>query len=250
MNKLYLNDSYLNSVKTYLHSASQVTNYTTLLCEDLLYHPEGGGQPNDAGEVNILGGNYKIRDLVKQHGEILIALDADALSYEDLNMGDEVICNLDWGRRYRLMRLHTAGHVLMAAARQSLANYEAKGIKIQENADEAVIKFLSDGQFTDQMLSRIDNIAKDVIKKNLRVEAQSYGSIQEAQSFYGPLFRIDPKLNLKGKVRIVTIDGFDANPCGGTHVKTLGEIGRIMLEGMRDQNINGEFELKYSLDTI
>jgi Ser-tRNA(Ala) deacylase AlaX len=132
---------------------------------------------------------------------------------------------LDWDRRYTLMRYHSAAHIIMAASRQEVSGYAAKGIAIAADLSGCEVRFSALGLMDDAITAAIERTAIEVINKDLRIEAKVYKSLNEAAEDNTGIFRVDPSLQLQGKVRIIVVDGFDANPCGGTHVRSLKEIG-------------------------
>jgi misacylated tRNA(Ala) deacylase len=102
---IYLQDSYL---KEYVTKVKQIDS-NKIIVEDSLFYPTSGGQPNDLGKVIFNDNIYNVNDVRKISGEIQISLDSDSLSF---SVGDEIVMELDFERRYKLMRMHSCAHLL------------------------------------------------------------------------------------------------------------------------------------------
>src|SRR3989338_4044485 len=101
--QLYLEDSYLK-ICTALVSAVQGTVITL---DQTIFYPIGGGQACDTGTLLANGEVYRVISVQKVSGEVYHQVDR-----EGLGVGDQVTCTIDWDRRHRLMRSHTAAHLL------------------------------------------------------------------------------------------------------------------------------------------
>jgi len=141
---------------------------------------------------------------------------------DPLKPGDKVSCTIDWDRRYTFMRMHTAAHVLTRVI------YEDAGANTAGNQlglDKSRIDFTLDEFDRAKIPGWIDK-ANEIISKDLPVE-KSFMDKDDAmkiEGFAGP----SPHLMKDFKtLRVVNIKGFDGQPCGGTHLDHLGEIGKI-----------------------
>ena len=186
-----------------------------------VFYPLGGGQAGDAGVLRTdSGAEVRIVDTRKgaQPGEIvhLCASDAD-LSL--LPVGTEVTAEIDWQRRHRHMRFHTATHLLCA-----LVPHPVDGCSI--TADYARLDF-----------HMTDPLDKETLTQGLaRLVAESHAVhhrwISEAELDANPqLVRsmsVQPPRG-HGRVRVMEVDGVDLQPCGGTHVSNTAEIGAVVV---------------------
>ncbi|MFZ5500551.1 MAG: alanine--tRNA ligase-related protein, partial [Candidatus Micrarchaeota archaeon] len=110
---LYLEDSYLKECDAAVVSAAG----KELVLERNLFYPKGGGQPSDSGSISTISGSqFRVLNVLKKDGRIVHELDRES----GLKPGDKVHCRLDWERRYKLMRMHTAAHVLAATMHMEL----------------------------------------------------------------------------------------------------------------------------------
>jgi misacylated tRNA(Ala) deacylase len=101
---LFLVDSYLKECKAKVISVKD-EKFVTL--DQTIFYPKGGGQPHDTGKIIKGDEEYNVVFVGKFSGEISHELD-----HAGLQVGDDVDCVLNWERRYKLMRSHTAAHVL------------------------------------------------------------------------------------------------------------------------------------------
>ena len=104
--QLYLHDSYLVSCKSKVVS---VKEDKFVVLDQTVFYPRGGGQPWDTGKLVRSGVEFPVVAVVKAEGNA-----SHEVSKPGLQQGDEVECFIDWERRHRLMRMHTAGHILSA----------------------------------------------------------------------------------------------------------------------------------------
>ena len=169
------------------------------------------------------GARVAVTRVLKLNGKVFAVLAEEA----SVAPGDEVAVEVDWERRYRNMRYHTASHVLMAAFAKALVGYAPKGIEIAEDGSSSTIRF--DGRWGGDREAAMERVeaANRVIAEGRAVSAREFESLAEAKAASGGLFRGVGEM--AGRVTIVTIQGCDANPCGGTHVRKTSEIGPLEL---------------------
>jgi len=183
-----------------------------------VFYPLGGGQAGDAGVLQRADGRViPIADTRKgQPGEVLHVPAAGA-DLSGLQAGMVVQARIDWARRHRHMRFHTATHLLCA-----LVPFPVDGCSI--TADYARLDF--------HMTEALDKETLDAGLARLvaGAHAVSHRWISEAELDARPeLVRsmsVQPPRGL-GRVRVLEIDGVDLQPCGGTHVARTDEIGAV-----------------------
>ena len=211
---LYLNDSYLKEFEAIVLEASE--NWIVL--DRTAFYPGGGGQPSDTGIIKFGGKEVKVVDMKRENV-------AHVIEGELPEVGEKIKGIIDWDRRYKIMRTHTAVHVISGVAFQNF------GVKITGNQlypGRARVD-LSFENLTRKIVSEIIDESNGVIEKDLKVKA--YYLTKEEFMNSPELMRVNPKLYEKyDKIRIVEIENFDAQADGGTHVRSLKEIGKIVLE--------------------
>ena len=183
-----------------------------------VFYPAGGGQPGDSGVLRIDGGGaIEIIDTRKsaEPGDIL---HIPAPGADLPTAGAEVIAEIDWERRHRLMRIHTCLHLLSAVVPDPVTGGQVgdgKG-RLDFDIPEAI---LDKQRITDE-LNRL-------IAENHPVRRRWISDAElAAQPELVKTMSVKPPSG-QGRVRLIEIDGVDLQPCGGTHVASTGEIGAV-----------------------
>jgi misacylated tRNA(Ala) deacylase len=211
--KLYLEDPYQREcTATVLDSAD---GWCTL--SQTVFYPGGGGQPHDRGQLILRGGAVAVSAVREDDaGRVWHCVGCEVAA------GEAVRGLIDWPFRYALMRHHGLMHVVNTVARQQFGGVITG---VQLGPERSRIDFKLAGFARDQMQDFEDRV-NQVIERGLPVASSI---IREDE------FRRRPELTrtlnvlppvVDGTVRIVEIEGFDAQACGGTHVHSTAEIGR------------------------
>ncbi len=231
--QLYLTDSYIRSCKAKVVSAKD-GNF--IILDQTIFYPRGGGQPCDTGKLIRAGEEFMVVAVAKADGNTL-----HEVSKQGLQMGDEVGCVLDWGRRYRLMRMHTAGHILASIM------FKRSGILITGNqidVDKTRFDFSMENFDKSAFQSLVDE-ANAQIARNLEVSI-SFLPREEAMKIEGAVklaVALPPDVR---ELRMVRIGDIDYQADGGTHVKNTSEIGRIVFIGAENKGKNNR-RITYTL---
>ncbi|NMG77163.1 alanyl-tRNA editing protein [Aromatoleum diolicum] len=201
-----------------------------------VFYPTGGGQPGDRGELVLADGTrLAVVDTVKGEGVAVEHVLADGAVPPP--QGAQVTAEIDWARRYRLMRFHTGLHLLCA-----VVNAPVSGGRMAE--DKAHLDF-------DIEMDRLD-AAQIEARLNALIEADTpveQGEISEAELDANPglvkTMSVQPPRG-HGSVRTIHVSGVDLQPCGGTHLRRTGEVGplkviRIRSEGKRNKRVTIAF---------
>ena len=218
------------TLRLYLEDPHRVEADATIVAlrEDLLafdcsvFYPGGGGQPHDLGTVVFPGGaSLEIRSVqADAHGVIWHGF---AGPLPELAEGSLARLRLDAPRRNALTRYHTVLHVLNTIA---LRDYGAWITGAQIATGYARIDFKLEG-LSAAMCADIERKVNAELDAKRRLKAY-YIPAQEFEARKDLLRTLDamPPV-IDGRVRVVEIDGFDAQACGGTHVDHTGELGRF-----------------------
>ena len=181
-----------------------------------IFYPTGGGQPGDTGVLRWDGGEAKVADTVKADGnDVLLVLAPDA---PKPTVGTQVRCELDWERRYKHMRMHTALHVMSAVIKGNVTGG-------QVNADKSRLDFNLEGEvptkeWVTEEINRILSVDHPVVPQWVTDdELTSRPELVKTMSVRPPMGQ--------GRVRLLSIEGVDLQACGGTHVARTAEIGRV-----------------------
>lgn len=185
----------------------------------------GGGQPADDGTVIAAEGEFPILKVAKSEGDTWLML-----PFCPLEVGDHIRVIVDAERRQRLSQGHTLTHLAMAAAREIAPGYESKGADIDEDGVGIELRFMSHQPISSQMAEDIDRRTRSNIARAVPVTIERARSMADAEAAY-PMWRVDPDLQLSGRIRVIVIEGIDANPCSGSHVSSTADIGPYALAG-------------------
>jgi misacylated tRNA(Ala) deacylase len=191
------------------------------------FYPAGGGQQADHGTLTQPEGGTQLVVDVSRSGASVIHRTRRAPGSDSgaPRVGDSIEGTLDWDRRYRHMRLHTGQHLLSALI------FERAGIRTREATMSGSSGFVDlDRPLPPDLGSdRIELAANDLLAEGRRVSIrhlsrESWERNPSPRSGLVPLPRhVDP-------VRIIEIAGLDSCPCGGTHVKSTSEVGRLAVD--------------------
>ncbi len=180
-----------------------------------VFYPTGGGQPGDTGTLTFADGRVAtVVDAIKGDGVVhVLAPDAPRPA-----VGDKVTATLDWERRYRHMRMHTALHVMSAVIKGNVTGG-------QVNADKSRLDFNLEGEvpakeFVTGEMARLIGLDRPVAAQWITDEEL------EARPELVKTMSVRPPSGA-GKVRLLAIEGVDLQACGGTHVARTSEIGRV-----------------------
>jgi len=226
-NPLYLTDSYARACSARVLTVAD-GKFVTL--DATLFSPRGGGLVSDTGKLVRKSDNaeFKVLYVVKKDGQVQHELDK-----EGLQSGDEVACEIDWERRHRLMRSHTAGHILSAIM------FRKSGILITGNAidvDKSRFDFSMEN-FDKSAFEALIDEANAQIARNLDV---SVSNLPREQALLLPgMVKLAGALPPEVKeLRIVKIGDVDEQADGGVHVKNTSEIGKIVFLSAENKGKN------------
>jgi misacylated tRNA(Ala) deacylase len=231
---LYLDDSYQ---RTFDATVTSVNDDGTIVLDRTAFYATGGGQPHDTGTLTDGARVWNVTSVVKRGGDVLHALEPSG----DLPaVGDQLAGEIDWERRYRLMRTHTSLHVLCGVVWREFGAQVTGG---NMDVDKARMDFeLED--LNPERVATIERLANEVIRQHRDV---SWRTLPRDEAFEIPDL-IRTKINLLpegiSQVRVVEIEGHDLQADGGTHVHNTSEVGGIRVIGTRSKGrINKRLEI-------
>jgi misacylated tRNA(Ala) deacylase len=210
--ELFREDSYLKSCQ----ATVTATNGNVVHCDRTVFYPLGGGQPGDTGTMTWNGGSATIVDTRYVDGDIGHVLEEGA---ETPAPGASVELEIDWDRRYRHMRMHTAMHLL-----GSVLRYGVTGGNI--SAEKSRLDF--------DMTDTVDKEAVGAALAQLVAEdhAVSCRWISEEELDASPelvrTMSVQPPRG-RGAIRLLEVASVDLQPCGGTHVRSTAEVGAVRI---------------------
>src|SRR6185436_5869078 len=213
---LFRDDAYLKACE----ATVVAVNGNAVELDRTVFYPLGGGQAGDTGRID----DFKVIDTRKGAGadSVLHLMESPS----PLKPGDRVQIAIDWDRRYRLMRMHTALHLLGSIVRAPVT-----GGRIAE--DKAHLDF-------DIELERLQ---KEALEERLNaltaspVKTRALWITDQELDARPELVRtmsVAPPRGA-GRVRLLEIPGVDLQACGGTHVADVTEIGRLKIVKLRSE---------------
>jgi len=190
-----------------------------VILDRTVFYPRGGGQPGDTGALEWAGGSATVTDTVREQGEVLHVVAADAAP----PVGIVVRAAVDWERRHLLMRTHTALHVLSAlvwreyGAKVTGGNMEPGQARMDFELEAMSVEF---GREVEERLNAMISAPHPVQVAFLpRAEALADPDLIRTKVSLIPE-HVDP-------IRVVDIEGLDRQADGGTHVANTTEVGRV-----------------------
>jgi misacylated tRNA(Ala) deacylase len=199
-----------------------------------VFYPMSGGQPGDTGVLRRDDGSeVPIVDTRKGEnaGEVFHVPAEGAAA---LQPGETVSAEIDWERRHRLMRMHTCLHVLCAVVPGGVT-----GGSIRDGSGRL------DFDLPDQLLDK-EQITEQLNRVVAEDHPVRFRWITDEELTAKPdlvrTMSVKPPAG-QGRVRLVEIDGVDLQPCGGTHLASTGEIGRVRVskiekKGKHNRRVN------------
>jgi misacylated tRNA(Ala) deacylase len=189
------------------------------------FYPTGGGQPSDRGSLTADGHPaVEVLDVTKS-GPAVIHRTASGPARSELRVGDELAGSIDWVRRHRHMRLHTAQHFVSG---RIFARTGHRTRKANFSGTRATVEL--DGPLEEAAVAGLEGDLREVaappravtIRHLPRAEWERH-PLSERSGLVPLPPQVDP-------VRVVEIDGYDVCPCGGTHLRSTGEIGPVRFD--------------------
>jgi alanyl-tRNA synthetase len=203
--RLYYTDSYLREFQARVVGRSD--DGRTVYLDRTLFYPASGGQPFDAGSI----AGVAVVAVVDEEERIAHHLAAP------LAADGEVAGEIDWARRFDHMQQHSGQHLLSAVFEELFGLHT---VSFHLGAESATID-LEGGPVDGRTVIEAEQRANQVVAENRAMDVR-FEDASTAQGLRKPSERA-------GTLRIVSIDGLDRSACGGTHVRTTGEIGPILL---------------------
>jgi misacylated tRNA(Ala) deacylase len=214
---LYATDAYLRSFDA---RVVEITPDGWLVLDRTAFYPTGGGQPHDLGRLTWPGGSAAVVEVSKQGDLVLHRLDG-----EPPPPGTPVHGEVDWERRYALMRHHTALHSMSGVIFQLFGATVTGG---QMYPDRARMDF----QLPDLSAERLRKIEERTNELLAEGHPVSVRFLAREEAFQIPdLIRTRVNLLPEGidTIRVINIEGIDQQADGGTHVANTREVGRVRI---------------------
>jgi len=216
---LFYEDPYM---KEFEAEVAAVIDGRYVVLDRTAFYAEGGGQISDRGWLVKGSDRAAVVDVQSVEGVILHEIEESARFKE----GDRVEGAIDWERRLALMRSHTATHLLLGAARRVLGDH-AWQAGAQKGVERSRLDISHFRRLTQEQVEAIERLANQAVVEG-RPVACRWMPRNEAEAKYG--FRLYQGGAVPGKeIRVVEVEGWDAEACGGTHVRSTSEVGLVKI---------------------
>ena len=227
--RLYYHDSYLTEFRARVVETSP--DRLRIYLDRTAFYPTSGGQPFDLGKLGVAD----VTEVVDEDGRIAHQVSAP------LEAGD-VSGVIDWQRRFDHMQQHTGQHILSAAF---IRLFDVPTVSFHMGAENCTIDLETNALSTAQVDSA-ERLANEVITEDRPVRIR-FASLERAQRL--GVRKLPPKQT--GELRLIEISNFDLTACGGTHARSTGQIGSILLrkvekvkQGVRVEFVCGQRAVK------
>ena len=228
MIKLFEENPYIKEFETQIINLDKENNLIEL--EKTAFYGKGGGQPGDSGTLITELETIEVIETLKKEDALL----HQVKSINNLKIGTLIKGKIDWDKRYKFMRMHTALHLLCAVVPMGVTGGQIGELKsrLDFNADANSIN-----------KEEIQKKLNQVLKNDHKIIYKWIGSeeLEKKPELIRTMSVKPPKTN--GKIRLVKIGNIDLQPCGGTHVENTSEIGSIIIgkienKGKMNRRIN------------
>ena len=214
MANIFEENAYTKEIETKIKAID--TENKTIELEDTIFYGKSGGQPGDVGEIIVDGQKIEVNDTIKIEGSIKNILE----NLNGLSKNQKIIARINWDKRYKYMRMHSALHLMCASINLGVTggqiSYDKSRLDFND-PDKEIIK--------EQLQEKINTLMKENHEITYKYMDRQ---ILENQPELVRTMSVRPP-NIDGELRFVKIGNIDFQPCGGTHVKSTKEIGKITI---------------------
>jgi len=192
------------------------------------FFPGGGGQDHDIGWM----GGLEVRSAKSQAGEVFHQVPGNSFA-----VGDRLDCEIDWERRYDLMRGHTGEHLLFAMLSRLSPDIELVKIAITPAKKSLMVR----GQLNWQLAVQVQEQANEAIAAQLPVS--DVWVSKESELIASVRIKVD---RIHGdKVRIVSIGELDKAACAGVHIQNTRELKMLLVTKLTSARPVGDYEIEF-----
>ena len=214
MANIFEENPYIKEVETRIEKID--TENKTIELENTIFYGKSGGQPGDIGKIIVGDREIEVSDTIKADGSIKNILE----NLNGLSKNQNIIARINWDKRYKYMRMHSALHLMCASIPLGVTGgqigYDKSRLDFND-PDKEIKK--------EELQERINTLTKEDHEITYEyIDSQ----ILKSQPELVRTMSVKPP-NIEGKLRFVKIGNVDFQPCGGTHVRSTKEIGKITI---------------------
>lgn len=205
--KMFLDNSYGKEFIAQVKDVIKLKENYGIILDKTYFYPESGGQPSDLGTID----GIEVID-VYYYKDSIIHLVKEKIEEK------EVLCKLDYYRRFNFMQQHLGQHILSRCL-----ELECDANTVGFHMGDGYVTIDVDKKIDSEKIYEVETNANQIIYDNLEVYTL-YPTKEELKKM---TLRKEPSVT--ENIRVIEIDGFDYSPCGGTHLKTTSEVGMIKI---------------------
>lgn len=220
--RLFDSDPYLAELDAVVESCTAIKEGHAVILSQTIFFPRGGGQNCDGGTI----ADIPVLDCYEENGEVLHILP------EAIEPGTAVHLAINFDNRLDHMQHHLAQHILSALMTQMYKN-DTQSAHMEEGYGHIEIE----RPLSPMELVELEQAANDIIARDLPVKT-AYYTPEEALKI-----AVRGKITPHDMIRLVEIEGFDINACGGSHCRTTGGIDKIIICGTKE--VRGLFRIYF-----
>jgi phenylalanyl-tRNA synthetase alpha chain len=222
--QIYYEDQYKKTLKAKVVSVEMNVSMANIVLDQTIFYPEGGGQPSDQGTIKGKNGELEVQQVLIKDEEIV---HIGKLTGK-LNENENVECSIDWNRRYKNMRVHSAGHIINDATMSLFPDLiPADG----EHGKKSYIKY--EGSLDQISSPLIKERANEIINEDLPINTEfvTLNELKKRATW------IPEHLPTNKPLRIMQIGAYSVIPDGGTQIKRTGEaLGITEIDITKEDN--------------
>lgn len=232
--QICLEDTYLFETEATFLGIQENENRPAVILDHSIFYPQGGGQPADRGKIESANGTFIVQD---------VRLDADGVVWHfgefekgNFQEGETVKLSIDKERRVQNAKLHSAGH-LIDCAMHELGVDNIKPVKGFHFPDGPYVEYEGTLKNPAELVPKLEEKVNELISKNIQIEKRDLSPEEAKQE------GIDAP---PGKsARVINFAGFSGFGCGGTHVNSASEIGKITIRKIKCKS--GSTKVSYEI---
>ena len=214
MAKIFEENAYTKKIETEIIEINTENN--TIELKDTIFYGKSGGQPGDIGEIIAGGQKIDVIETIKTGGDIKNIVE----NINVLSINQKITARINWDKRYKYMRMHSALHLMCASIPLGVTGGQIgfEKSRLDFNDPEKKINKEELQEKINELMKQDHEIIYEYIDSKI---LESQPELVRTMSVKPP--------NIEGKLRFVKIGNVDFQPCGGTHVRSTKEIGKITI---------------------
>jgi alanyl-tRNA synthetase len=226
--RLYYHDSFLQTFTAHvadIREASRAGGVSLwqIALDRTAFYPTSGGQPSDIGILTATSRNGSVLEIPIESVEEDQAGHVWHFTRKPIAAGTEVHGSIDWPRRLDHIQQHSGQHLLSAVFAREL---DAQTVSFHLGKTISIID-ISSGPVAHHSLERVERVANEVIAENRPVTIRTITRDEAEKLLSSGSLRKLPERD--GSIRLIDIADYDLNACGGTHVRSTGQIGSLLI---------------------